>query len=92
MKIKFLQKLGYIVEDISYTLGHDNDRYGDDTYDQCEVSLAYKVETAEIREFKETEIHWRKADSNYRIEDFILEKVYKKEFQEVLYNLVYNSL
>ncbi len=92
MKKEFLEKLGYTVEDITYTLGHDSGRYGDDTFDQCEVSLAYKTETAEIKEFKETEIHWHKADSNYKIQDFILYKVYKKEFDEALYNLVYNSL
>lgn len=91
-QVDFLEKLGYIVEGITYTLGHDNDRYGEDTYDQCEVNLAYKKETAEIKEFKETKTHWHKADSNYKIQDFILEKVYKKEFEEALYTLVLKSL
>lgn len=91
-EVNFLEKLGYKIEDITYTLWHDNGRYGEDTYEQCEVSLAYKVETSEIKKFKEKEIHCSKADSNYEIKDFILYKVYKKEFEEALYNLVLNSL
>lgn len=87
-EIIFLEKLGYTCEDIDYTLWHDNGRYGDDTYTPHRISLAYKTETPKIKEFKEKESHWQKAESNYDIRNFILDKVYKLEFEEALYEMV----
>lgn len=85
---KFLEKLGYIIEDITYTVFEDGGRYCEDSYSQHEVSLAYKTETEGIKDFKETKSHWTQAHRNYHIQAFILENVYKKEFEENLYEML----
>lgn len=89
---KFLEKLGYIVEDITYTVFEDGGRYCEDSYSQHEVSLAYKTETEGVKDFKETKSHWTQAHRNYHIQDFILERVYKQEFENTLYEIALDKV
>lgn len=84
---QFLQQLGYTIEDITYVVWHDGGRASEDWETQHEVSLAYKVETEKIKEFREAKEVYHTADSLYGVEEHILEKVYKQELENTLYEM-----
>lgn len=86
-QIQFLKHLGYTVEDITYTVWHDGNKRSEDWETQHEVSLAYQVETEKIKEFKEREYHNHTVECDYHVSDFILERVYKREFENTLYEI-----
>lgn len=83
----FLKKAGYTIEEITYTVFEDGGRYCDDSYSNHKVSLAYKIETPEIKKFKEIKYHHQQAHKDYKISNFILGEVYKKEFDNALYEM-----
>lgn len=87
---QFLQQLGYTIEDVTYTVWHDGNRRSEDWETQHEVSLAYKKETDKIIEFKEREYHTHTVESHYYVSDCILERVYKRELEDTLYEMALN--
>lgn len=86
-QIEFLQQLGYTIEDRTYTLLEEGGRFSEDYESKHEVSLAYKAETQEIKNFKGSKHVYYKAESLYGVEQHILEKVYKQEFENTLHEM-----
>lgn len=84
---QFLQQLVYTIEDITYTLLEEGGRFSEDYESKHQTTLAYKTETQEIKNFKGSKHVYYKADSLYGVEEYILEKVYKQELENTLYEM-----
>lgn len=89
---KFLQKLGYVVERVSYIQWVDNDRYGEDEFIDRNVLVAYS--SLELGEIEDIKLRTSRRDSYHGnpLSEYDIIKVFKREFEIALYNLVYKSL
>jgi hypothetical protein len=91
-KTDFLEKLGYNIETIHYRVSHDGGRSSEDWTTEHFITIAYKELSKDIEDFKSKDFHYREVYDWDEIGKMKFDSVFKKEFDNHLFNLVMDSI